>query len=97
MTNLNKLQEMIYQANEESNGAYEHIIKTDFNTFWCDLEMQELTPSETANMVHFGTYNPTHDYIGLNGYGNIETMTEEEYHSELLSFEDEIKENLEVE
>lgn len=96
MTNLNKLQEMIYQANENTNGAWEHIIKTESDEFWCDLEIQELTPSETANMVYFGSYNPTHDYIGLNGYGNIETMTKEDYHNKLLEFESDFKEDLGV-
>ncbi len=94
MTKLNKLQEMVAEANENTNGAFENIIKTDFDTFWGSLEIRELEHSELANMIHFGTYNPEHSYIGLDGYGNIETMTEEEYQNDLLKYEDEIKENL---
>ena len=86
---------MLQEANEVTNGAYENVIKTDFETFWNDLEMQELTPSETANMVHYGSYNPTHAYIGLDGYGNIETMTEEDYEQSILDLEEQIQEDLE--
>ncbi len=94
MKNLNELQELLLQANEESNGAYEHIIKTDFATFWDSLEMQEMDNEKIANMIFYGSYNPTHEYIGLNGYGNIETMTEQDYYKELQEYESEIIENL---
>lgn len=90
MTNLNELQKLVVEANDVTNGAYENVIKHTQDEFWSMLEIQELEPSQVANMVHFGSYNPSHEFIGFDGYGNIETMTEQEYYNELLELKDEL-------
>lgn len=91
---LKDLKEMIFIANEKTNGGYEHIIKYPASEFWGMLEVREESQQRIANMVAYGNYNPLHDFIGYDGNGNIESMTQEEYESDLKSFESEILENL---
>lgn len=93
--NFNKLQKLIEEVNEMTNGAYDNIIKQDANTFWDNLEIKEESPQRIANMVHFGSYNPMDEFVGFDGYGNIVSMDKQEYYAELLRFQDEILKDLE--
>ena len=34
-----------------------------------------LSALDVAKMIHFGSYNPNHDYFKFNGYDNIETLS----------------------
>ena len=95
MTNsLKDLKELIFIANEKTNGGYEHTIKYPTSEFWGMLEVREESQQRIANMVAYGNYNPLHGFIGYDRNGNIESMTQEEYESDLKSFESEILENL---
>ena len=91
---LQELQELIQEVNENTNGAYEHIIKYHNSEFWEVLELGEYSPLKIANMIYFGLYNPSHEFIGYDGNGNIESMDEIEYFNELEYYEEELKENL---
>ncbi len=89
-----ELHEMLVEANENTNGAYENILKYEESVFWSDLEMQELTHQEVVNMALYGDYSPSDDFIGLDGYGNLESMTEEDYRQELLDYFEEYSEEV---
>lgn len=93
--NFNKLQELIEEVNEMTNGSYDNIIKEEKETFWDSLEIRDEKPERIANMIHFGKYNPMDEFIGFDGYGNIESMSKQEYYAELLKFQDEILKDLE--
>lgn len=41
----------------------------EFNEMFSSYE-----PEEIANRIHFGDYNPFHDYFTFNGYGNVQTL-----------------------
>jgi len=84
-----ELNEMLHEVSSY-NGGYENIVKYDRDIFW-DL-VNGLEPENIANMIYFGDYNPHDEYIGFNGYGNLESMDTMEYYDELLSYEEEIKE-----
>lgn len=84
-----ELKEMLEEVNSY-NGGYEHIVKYDRDMFW-DL-VDGVEPESIANMIYFGSYNPHDEYVGFNGYGNIESMDAMEYYDELLSYEEEIEE-----
>lgn len=84
-----KLKEMLEEITSY-NGGYENIVKYDRDMFW-DL-VEGVEPESIANMIYFGKYNPHDEYIGFNGYGNIESMDAMEYYDELLSYEEEIEE-----
>ena len=90
----NQLQELIIEANLNTNGAFDNIIKYESDIFWCDLELREASPQDIANMVAYGSYKPYHDFIGFDGSGNIESMTEEEYKQELLYYFEEYSEEV---
>ena len=85
----NQLQELIIEANLNTNGAYDHIIKYGESEFWDIFTAMEYDSKAIANMVAYGSYKPYHEFIGFDGYGNIESMTEEEYRQELLDYYEE--------
>ena len=85
---------MLIEANENTNGSFEHIVKYESDIFWSDLELREASPQDIALMVAYGSYKPYHDFIGFDGYGNIESMTEEEYRQELLDYYEEYSEEV---
>lgn len=85
---------MLIEANENTNGAFENIVKYESDIFWCDLELREASPQDIANMVVYGSYKPYHEFVGFDGYGNIKSMTEEDYRQELLDYFDEYSEEV---
>lgn len=85
---------MLIEANENTNGAFENIVKYESDIFWCDLELRGANPQDIANMVAYGSYKPYHEFVGFDGYGNIESMTEEDYRQELLDYFDEYSEEV---
>ena len=85
---------MLIEANENTNGSFEHIVKYESDIFWDDLELREASPQDIALMVAYGSYKPYHEFIGFDGYGNIESMTEEEYRQELLEYFEEYSEEV---
>ena len=89
-----ELQELIIEANFNTNGAYDHIIKYEESDFWDNFAAMEYDLKDIANMVAYGSYKPYHDFIGLDGYGNLESMTKEEYKQELLYYFEEYSEEV---
>ena len=70
-----------YQLYEADSGELEVVCGGDFE--------------KLANMIHFGDYNPFHEYFTLDGYGNIKTYSESDYHEELDGTREEIYERYE--
>lgn len=58
--------EYCYKINNYDNEIF------DMDSF--DEIFDNYTPTQMANSVHFGQYNPGHEYFTFNGYGNIETI-----------------------
>lgn len=92
--NLQELQELIQEVNENTNGAYDNVIKYHSEEFWEVVELGEYSPLKIANMTYFGSYSPSDEFIGYDGNGNIESMNEKEYFNELEYYKEELKENL---
>ena len=90
----NELQELIIEANLNTNGAFDNIIKYEKSEFWDIFSDMEYEPQDIVNMVAYGSYKPYHDFIGFDGSGNIESMTEEEYKQELLYYFEEYSEEV---
>lgn len=57
------------------NNAYQECVNGGDKYIYSTDEFDELmtgkTPSEIANMVAFGDYNPYHMWFWFNGYGNV--------------------------
>lgn len=90
----NELQEIIIEANLNTNGAFDNIIKYEESEFWNIFTDMEYDSKDIVNMVAYGSYKPYHDFIGYDGNGNIESMTEEEYRQELLDYYEEYSEEV---
>ena len=61
------------------NNCYQDEVNGDdyiYSTDDFDEIMNGKTPSEIANMVSFGNYNPYHMWMWFNGYGNIVTSND---------------------
>lgn len=56
--------------------------ESDFGEFM-ENNFSNSSPLDIANSIHFGSYNPNDDYIHLNGYGNVETISKYEFESRL--------------
>ena len=90
----NELQGIIIEANINTNGSFDNIIKYEESEFWDIFTDMEYDSKDIANMVAYGSYKPYHEFIGFDGYGNIESMTEEEYRQELLDYYEEYSEEV---
>ena len=85
---------MLIEANLNTNGSFDNIIKYEESEFWDIFTDMEYDSKDIANMVAYGSYKPYHDFIGFDGSGNIESMTEEEYKQELLYYFEEYSEEV---
>ena len=96
--------EVTYYMVRELNawcGRLEHLEYFDMEEF--DLVLEGYTPSEVANRIFYGDFNPNDDYFRFNAYGNLESANEwdieEEYRdniSEIASYIVEYKDNIDI-
>ena len=59
-----------------------------------DMYLNGLTPTDIANKIFFGDFNPNHEYFRFNGYGNLESFDQWELNKELFDNIDEIIERI---
>ncbi len=59
-----------------------------------DVYLEGFTPTDIANKIFFGDFNPNHEYFRFNGYENLESFDEWELNKELLNNIDEIIERI---
>lgn len=90
---FNELQEAIKEANTNSGLAWDHIVKYPKDEFFNEILSFSDTES-LLNMAFYGNYNPTDEFIGYDGNGNIESFSRIEYHMELERFKYEILDDL---
>ena len=67
---------LLYMVNEVNSwdGSLENLEYFEMEEF--NFIMEGHTPEFIAHRIHFGDFNPTHDYFRFNGYGNIETISD---------------------
>ena len=82
-------------------GCLEHLEYFDMEEL--DLVLEGYTPSEVANRIFYGSFNPNDEYFRFNAYGNLESANEweivEEYRdniSEIASYIVEYKDNIDI-
>ena len=82
-------------------GCLEHLEYFDMEEF--DLVLEGYTPSEVANRIFYGDFNPNDEYFRFNAYANLESANEwdieEEYRdyiSEIASYIVEYKDNIDI-
>ena len=82
-------------------GRLEHLEYFDMEEL--DLVLEGYTPSEVANRIFYGDFNPNDEYFRFNAYANLESANEweieEEYRdniSEIASYIVEYKDNIDI-
>ena len=82
-------------------GCLEHLEYFDMEEL--DLVLEGYTPSEVANRIFYGSFNPNDEYFRFNAYANLESANEweivEEYRdyiSEIANYIVEYKDNIDI-
>ena len=87
LNNEDKLQEVVQELNAW-NGAFENLEFYENDSY----TINELfaTPYDFAEKCAYGDYNINDDYLKFDGYGNLETCTEQEMIQEMKDNIDDI-------
>ena len=90
MEKTNLLKRMLQEINYET-GDFDNIIAYSIDEF--DDMVSGFEPYDLALKLHFGDFDPHYSLFRFNGYGNIESLCENEYDQEMLDYETEIAHN----
>ena len=90
-TNKTELFEIVSQINSY-DSSLQHLEFLDMEDL--DTYLDGLTPTDIANKIFFGDFNPNHEYFRFNGYENLESFDEWELNKELFDNIDEIIERI---
>ena len=89
--NKTELFEVVSQINSY-DSSLQHLEFLDMEDL--DIYLDGLTPTDIANKIFFGDFNPNHEYFRFNGYENLESFDEWELNKELFDNIDEIIERI---
>ena len=79
--------DIVWQLNG-LNGSFENYVLYNMEDF--DEMMEGYTPTEIAQRIFFGDFNPNNSYFYFNGYGNLESINEDEMESHFSILIDEL-------
>ena len=74
------------------NGSFETYVLYNMEDF--DEMMEGYTPTELAQRIFFGDFNPNDDYFYFNGYANLESINEWEMQGYFEPIIDEIVDSM---
>lgn len=74
------------------NGSFETYVLYNMDDF--DEMMEEYTPTELAQRIFFGDFNPNDDYFYFNSYANLESINEWEMQGHFEPIIDEIVDSM---
>ena len=80
--NKTELFEIVSQINSY-DSSLQHLEFLDMEDL--DMYLDGLTPTDIANKIFFGDFNPNHEYFRFNGYENLESFDEWELNKELFN------------
>lgn len=72
------------------DGSLEYLQAYSMDEF--DEIMNGFEPSEIANRIYFGDFNPNHEYFRFDVYANLESLDEYEMEEEIKDYASEIAE-----
>lgn len=90
--NLDELKGVVGEINAY-NGSLDYLEVYDNNEYTIN-ELFYNNPYEALERCWYGSYNINHSLIKFNGYGNIETLSDDEYEIELKDNIDDILQEL---
>ena len=83
---IEQLKEMVREVNDWDGSLEEYEYEDmEFLNYAFDVE-----PLELLRMAHFGDFNWNDDYFTINVYGNLDSISENDFHSELIDNSKEI-------
>ena len=90
MYTVEQLELMVREINAW-DGSFEHLaVYENYEEFF--QIYFESSVMEAVRAISYGDYNYMEEYVRFNGYGNIESLTEREWHQELKDEADDIVE-----
>ena len=89
--NKTELFEIVSQINSY-DSSLQHLEFLDMEDL--DIYLDGLTPTDIANKIFFGDFNPNHEYFRFNGYENLESFDQWKLNKELFDNIDEIIERI---
>ena len=91
LNNMEVTMDLVNQLNSWNN-CLNHLEAIDMEEL--DLYLEGLTPTEIANKMFFGDFNPNKDYFRFNAYANLESFDAWDLEEEYKTYIDEIVEAL---
>ena len=80
-TNKTELFEIVSQINSY-DSSLQHLEFLDMEDL--DMYLDGLTPTDIANKIFFGDFNPNNEYFKFNGYENLESFDQWKLNKELF-------------
>ena len=88
---MEKTTEELMAMLEEVNVYSGELDNLDYRTMdFLDDALTGYEPSQILNKMHFGDFNPMHDYFRFDAYENLESINEWEFENLLEEWENEI-------
>ena len=91
LNNMEVTRDVVNELNSW-NGCLDFLEAIDMEEL--DLYLEGLTPTEIANRIFFGDFNPNDDYFRFNAYANLESFDAWDLEEEYKTYIDEIIEAL---
>ena len=87
IVNSDILMELVQEVNnwDDSLSHFDYISMDEFDEY-----LGYLSPTDLANKIHYGDFNPNDDYFNFNGYANLVSWSQWEYEAELTTYKYEI-------
>lgn len=89
IVNSDMLMEMVNEVNSW-DSSLDYLEYIDMDLF--DDCLGALSPMEIANKIHYGDFNPYHEYFRFDAYGNLESFQDWMVEEDLNNFKEEIVE-----
>ena len=91
LNNMEALREVVAELNSW-NSCLDYLEVFDMEEL--DDALEGYTPTEVANKIFYGNFNPNDNYVRFNAYANLESFNEWELEDEYKHYIDEIVEAL---
>ena len=93
LNNIEELRDVVSELNGW-NGCLDSLEFRENDEEFFELFYSGMNGLEIARAIYYGDYNYNDDYVRINGYGNLESYTEDEMIEKMKDSIDEIVKNL---
>ena len=93
LNNVEELRDVVNELNGW-NGCLDYLEFFENDEYFFESFYSGINGLEIARVIYYGDYNYNDDYVRINGYGNLESYTEDEIIEKMKDSIDEIVKNL---